>query len=509
MHSDNLKIVVAGDVNIDWYFWKRASDSNTDETIHWKLYDGLNMCPQIGGALLLSDMLKESTVRNDRIKIIDQKPKNSDQPKSTDLDLLNDPSKTLHTNIKLDLFPDWKSDSKKQVYRVKTFLGFTTPKNYFKPATSAKNKDYPDTLEIAEDDEKADFVVILDVGNGFRDTREKWPKAIIEEKRKPIIIHYMNLPLFKGDLWEHVKQYHSQKLILILNAEDLRKLGANISRSLSWEKTALEFLWEMNTNTALAEIKNLPNVIVRFGLEGAIHYNGKDRNISSKLYFDPSSVEGGFWDSKKFGVMKGISAVFVSSLTSKLISNFDDGEISDKGIKEGIEFGLLKSREFMRKGHGNEFMRKGYGNKEKNNEKLDPEFFSQISKNLFKLEKEDDQEGNDHIECVELPHAECYTEPDPIFWSILKEKTKGINQDLVEFAVKIVIEGSSVLKCYPAGYFGKLTTVDRAEIESYRSIMNIMEGYINSEKHQGLYPLRFLDILVREIFWDYRNRKNN
>jgi len=75
-----------------------------------------------------------------------------------------------------------------------------------------------------------------------------------------------------------------------MNADDLRKIGTNISRSVSWEKSAIEFLWEIYHKEDLAEIKELNNVITRFKYEGAIHYRGKtDR---SKLYFDPVSGEG-------------------------------------------------------------------------------------------------------------------------------------------------------------------------------------------------------------------------
>ena len=60
MSSNDLKIIVAGDVTVDWYFWTRSSNSDIrTETINWKLYDGLNMRYQLAGAILLSKILKE------------------------------------------------------------------------------------------------------------------------------------------------------------------------------------------------------------------------------------------------------------------------------------------------------------------------------------------------------------------------------------------------------------------------------------------------------------------
>lgn len=254
-------------------------------------------------------------------------------------------------------------------------------------------------------------------------------------------------------------------------------------------------------------------------LREAIHYscnnesnNGKRKNTSSKLYFDLSSIEGEFWDSKKFGMMRGISAVFISSLTSKLISKCKDDNISDEalkeGITEGIEEGLFNSQEFVKNGHGcvKKSLRKGvtesteniskvgavdtgYSLKQKNeNEESDcseelesPDIFDKNIEKLFSYGQRDKKEINNRFECIELPNFDYFKERR-VFWSILEEKTKDKEQNLLDVAKEIVINGSSALKHFPVGSFGKLTVVDRAEIESFRSIMSIMKEYIYSEK---------------------------
>jgi len=53
---------------------------------------------------------------------------------------------------------------------------------------------------------------------------------------------------------------------------------------------------------------------------------------------------------------------------------------------------------------------------------------------------------------------------------------------LEDIACDIVIKGdNAALKNVPVGQFGKLRTVDRAEIESFRSIRNLMQEYIHSK----------------------------
>jgi hypothetical protein len=493
MTLDELKVIVAGDVTVDWYFWTRPPESNED--VNWKLYEGMNISPQPGGAILLAKMLINSLnqfVEEGKVKIIFQKCNESELRKM-------DSNQILHTNVKLGIFPAKKSskagssedESNSKVYRVKKSYGYTTPN---------KENLCPDPLDIDPNKEftsqdNAQFVIIHDVGNGFRSVKdgdgngaekwsEKWPTAL-KKDHKPVIIYHMYPPLFKGDLWEHVLKYHKNNLILILNADDLRKLGANISRSISWEKTALDCLWEIKHNPGLVQINDLPNVIVRFKNEGAIYYNGQSKRIGTKLYFNPSYVEGGSWNEKKLGTMRGTSLVFVSTVASELISNFinkqaDIADILQKenvdvttceqidiNLMQGIKKGLMSSLKFIKNGHGK-------------NEKEGPIFFEEICKTLFIDDKKDKKIKNeDYIVCTKVPKDDG-TKPDLNPWSILGSRKKDMK--LEGLAINIVKKGTSEIKEIPKGCFGKLTTVDRAEIESFRSIMKIMEEYISSDK---------------------------
>ncbi|RPJ68928.1 MAG: hypothetical protein EHM20_16955, partial [Alphaproteobacteria bacterium] len=301
-----VKIVVAGDVSVDWYYWPRPSYSNKED-INWKLYEGIDTNPHPGGAILLAEWLR------DILQIRTEKSPYSLASQSCEDLVRKSLSEILHINVYLDLFPPFPSNDKKKeikVYRVKNCLGHTVPDN---------KRQYPVPLEIAGDWENADIVIIYDAGNSFRFEEKVWPKAL-KGDRKPIVIYYMCPPLFEGNLWNHIIKYHKGNLILILNADDLRKIGTNISRSISWEKSATEFLWEMNHKENLAEIRELSNVIIRFNYDGAIHYKGKtDR---SNLYFDPLSLEGDFWNSKKFGDMRATNLMFIANLSSRLIFKF-------------------------------------------------------------------------------------------------------------------------------------------------------------------------------------------
>ena len=66
------------------------------------------------------------------------------------------------------------------------------------------------------------------------------------------------------------------------------------------------------------------------------------------------------------------------------------------------------------------------------------------------------------------------------FWTILQDKFKG---GLEQVAMQVVLEGPEVaLQGVPWGQFGNLLTVDRQEIESYRSIRNLVAEYAGQKE---------------------------
>ncbi|KAF5428416.1 MAG: RyR domain-containing protein/RyR domain-containing protein, partial [Candidatus Methanomarinus sp.] len=75
-------------------------------------------------------------------------------------------------------------------------------------------------------------------------------------------------------------------------------------------------------------------------------------------------------------------------------------------------------------------------------------------------------------------------DPDPNFWRILHQKTRNTWQRVAE---EIVIKGDKSLEGVPVGVFGELTTIDRAEIESYSAIRElIIEFLVNPKPKQPL-----------------------
>jgi hypothetical protein len=430
MSSKHSAITVAGDICIDWLqFPIKAKDSG----LNWGLYPGTCLIAKPGGALLLAEFLHMSTgiiVLSPKLEGIENIP----------------PEQVLHSNAELDFFP-YSSDPKeknKPVYRVRRFLGFTGPVN----TTSGLS-------QVEDDDPDSDIVILDDAGNGFRENTEYWPKAIRTNGKKPVVILKMSRPLAEGKLWDHVRGVHSEKLIIVINADDLRAMGVNISRCLSWERTALDFVWQMASNPKLLLLANCGNIVVRIGLEGAIHYMRKGNKVESRLYFDPATIEDGF-KVKYPGEMQGLSSAFVAALAVKIADSIANGKEFFDAVGEGVRNGLADSRRLFKYGFGNTIYQPAIPG---------PEFFR---------EKE-----SDVLVDVVVPNPTVSEPADPNFWCILKE-AKGTL--LEEMAFDIVVRGdNAALTHVPVGSFGKLKTVDRAEVESFRSISNLMQEYVRSE----------------------------
>lgn len=432
--GDVTDIVVAGDVTIDWLQWTAKYNGNLKSSPNWTLYPGTRMKAEQGGALLLAKMVKEATkakVSTHMLNDIENIP----------------PDSIIHSITVLDSFPLSKNggesndgeetkSKKKKVFRIKQNCGFCGP-----------IKTNPRLLRVIDEIDDVQMVILDDAGNGFREKKCIWPKAILKDGKCPLIILKMSQPLAHGALWDHLTKKHTKNLILIIDAKDLRKLGVNISRQLSWEQTAEDFYWQMTNNPEIKSIAACKNVIIRFGLDGVIHYTNIYGKINASLYYDPSFGEDGYKEQYE-GDMQGVTAAFVAAFSAKVATE------GLEGIEKGIYDGIKKSRHLMRIGFGNT--------------KSEPSY---LISELF----EQNNEQNDICK-VTIPDFKDKASGKKNNWRILEECTRGKLELISYDAVKNKTE--KALKQVPSARFGKLFTLDREEIESFQSIKNLMSEYL-------------------------------
>lgn len=431
MECSEFKIVVSGDICINSLYW--ITDPQNNKGLNWQ--NNLNMHSVLlpGEALLL---IKLVTLATGSCIL---------SPMIQDLE-----SVTLKEFIRavaeLEPFPVFSTQKNNdKVYRVKRFLGFSGP-------SSGQSK----LLPIMNDDANADMVIIDDENNGYHSHEEFWPLALKTPEKEPIVLYKMSNPINSTILWKQLEKYHLDKTIVVINGDDLRSKGVNISKSLSWERTAQDFVWQLNNSPNLAFLAQCRHLIVLFGLEGAI-YHRNDGVTESRLYFLPYAFEGGSISDSQ-GKMSGFTSCFVAGIARSIVQGHDSNEEMATSIGEGIREGIVATQKYFIAGFGKEIAKGPFPH---------PEIF---------MEMENDFIYKEHVQDVVIrlsDNTSCQS-----CWYILKDKS---STNLAEIAYSIVKNGvQHALKFIPIAQFGNLQTVDRGEIESYRSIKNLMWEYIST-----------------------------
>lgn len=427
----NFNIVVSGDISINRTQW-----ITKPKEIHghnWEGYSHVHSVSRPGESLLLAKFVGISTGANVVSPKLDE----------IDFDSLGE---FLSSTAELEQYPKHPKTPKKKVYRVKRFLGFSEPFG-----------GRPKLLKIEQDDPDSKLIIIDDENNGFNESPEYWPKGIVTEGKNPTIIYKMNNPIDSNPLWKHLEKNHLENTVIVINSDDLRLKGVNISKSLSWEKTSQDFVWQINNNPRLSFLLNCNHLVVPFGLEGAIYYRNENL-VEYKLYFLPYAFEGETIREER-GKIYGLTSCFVSGLSKSILEMNYNKESLEMAIDEGIRLGMVAS---------NKYYIEGFGSMCKDCPFPNPEVFKSAKSDYVLKE---------HVQDVRIPN---YMDMDSYLdWYILKDKSSA---SIAQIAQDIVKCGDrDVLKFVPVSKFGNLKSVDRTEIESYRSIKNLMEEYISSK----------------------------
>ncbi|WP_297421620.1 RyR domain-containing protein [Clostridium sp.] len=432
MKNKNFKIVVSGDICINALQWVTYPKINNG--LNWQAHLNIHNTLKPGEALLLSKLVEFSTGASVLA------------PQIRDIEGVWQ-REFLSSTVELDVFPKFSDKNNgTKVYRIKRLMGFTE-------AMSGMIR----LLPIMNDDMNADMIILDDENNGFNFSKDFWPLALKSTQTSPIVVYKMNNPIDTNELWKHLQKFHNEKTIVIINGDDLRSKGVNISKSLSWERTAQDFAWQISNNPNLAFLSKCHHLIIPFGLEGAIYYRN-DSAPETRLFFLPYGFEGSLVKDSQ-GKMIGLTSCFVAGLASAIVSGSQDNEELYESIGSGIRKGIVSAQKYYIEGFGENIKEYSYPN------------------SLIFMENEDDFVQKEHVQDVLVPishNSNCRS-----CWYILKDKSSA---NLAEIAYDIVKNGvRSALQSIPIAKFGSLTTVDKTEIESYRSIKNLMLEYISTK----------------------------
>ena len=426
-------IVATGDVTVDWNLARAAVGESQGA-----MAGQTTLSSQGGGALLLAEVL-ESMVEGSGIQVM--------RPSTLPDHLHPGDPRYHHSYAVWDQFPP-------DAWRVDEFLGI-------EHAISS----HRDGQAVQSDaGGSAELVVIDDAALGFRDDPSSWPSAVTNPTATSAILLSMASPLATGELWHELYRHHLDRLAVIVSVDALREMDVQISRGLSWERTALDLAWELLHNPRVNALAQARTLVVTLGTAGAFLLERRRGRQTSKLIFDPAVLEGE-WRRNHPGSMIGLTSVMTASLAGQLVRE-KNGESMAEAVRRGI--GAMRA-----------LHERGYDATSEDGRVRLAFPAKTITREL--------KTGVAGFAVVGVP------DPGDIpldiaapiqSWTIL-EDTQASRID--ELAVEIVERGiHDALDDVPVGRFGFLVTIDRREIESFRSIRTLIAEYAGQRQSRPL-----------------------
>jgi hypothetical protein len=217
----------------------------------------------------------------------------------------------------------------------------------------------------------------------------------------------------------------------VITLGDLRREDGAVGQALSWERTASEIVAALRGRPEFAKVGR---VVVTVGLAGAVIIEGE----RATLVYDPEHLEGD-WEAGRPGVPYGVGSAVVAAVAAGLQHG---GGVCD-GVLKGLAFG----RRIHERG----------------------------------LELKDDgtvRVARDSGTGIPDEPGVFDTQPIPAQanWTFLSERAGGNFREIAGRALLTGIETATA--GIPIERMGEWMSIDRMEIESMRSVRNILREYL-------------------------------
>ena len=249
---------------------------------------------------------------------------------------------------------------------------------------------------------------------------------------------------------------------MLTTIDDLRQSEVQISRQLSWERTAQDILWELTHNPHVNGLSRCKHVVISLGAAGAVYLTTPDGEGRARLFFDPQYMEWE-WENEYLGGMFGYTTCLAVAICRQLMLQPEEPD-----IPTGIQTGISALRRLHLEGFG-----------QPGTEPQGAEIHFPVDKIIEELLADKVPLASamvqDPVQSILTPSDADRMQVMAGFWTILEDHyTDALN----EVAERIVFVGiQEALKGVPLGRFGALITVDRREIEALRSIAALISQY--------------------------------
>jgi hypothetical protein len=357
------------------------------------------------------------------------------------------------------------------------FLGYGDKTKASWPATRADAEGVPKVL------------VLDDGGLGFRHASHLWPAYLSNESPSngpEWIVLKMSPPFAGGDLWKRLTSWR-ERLIVIASADHLRREGGRVAGGLSWETTVDDIIRELNAKPDLRELQQCHSLIVTLRSEAALLLRSLAPATDSsteprcQLIFDRARCEGQWEEENKLSKAYGFLSAMAASVGWFLDGH--TGPPAQVDFRVPLAAGLSTSRFLRAYGHGPVGPADGA-----------PSFpFEPAARHI---RKSFEHFGRGPREEYSYTSADVYgptaVAPDAADASQASRSwtTLGLvspwhtahHSVTYTPARRVAEEGPDKLGNVPSATFGKLVTLDRQEIDSLRTLRQLMLMYRGATK---------------------------
>jgi hypothetical protein len=335
-----------------------------------------------------------------------------------------------------------------------------------------KDDSYPFAPAAGLADLNPKVLVIDDGALGFRReiARQCWPPLLTRQEAQSSDVQWIVLkvsrPFASGPLWETLAERWRDKLLVIATVGDLRNENVRIARGLSWESTVDDIVNELDLNPAIRGLQSCRHLIVTVRGDAALwlDHPADTPRRRCQLIFDRERCEGQWEDEGRkreaFGFLSAVTASVAWGIAEDVAK-----EKKNPDLTIPISAGLSATRFLWSWGHGPV--------KSAPNQNGTPEFpFAEVAEHIR-------HEADQHLKKPEHLYvsAEVRRDAGLTILGQISPWRKAENLPLHEPAKRVAILGPGSLLNVPCARFEKLQTMDRREIDSLRSLRQMMLTY--------------------------------
>jgi hypothetical protein len=331
-----------------------------------------------------------------------------------------------------------------------------------------------ETAELEEFIKVTDLVLVDDSGKGMRDSEYSWLSMLSNNKNKFQIIVKLFWPLYPNKFFQNIVSRFGDKLIVVIDADDLREHECKISRQLSWDQTIEDFITEFPKNPHFEMLRNSKCIIIRFGLEAVLCvYNesidsdertDRDKFIY-RLFYIPEMYEGEIKDIA-LGNMQGLATAFITAFTQQILYPYVYMQKEIDYFKINQPFHELVFSAIMPAMQAAiNCFELGYSRDSQT------AFFDYPVKEILSKKYSRD------ILVADVSNFAHQSSPRSLLKHLSFDSDVLINSVAFSYALN---GGNSFLKALPVSIFNKMISFDKEEIEDFRGFRKMVDEYLRA-----------------------------